>query len=156
MDSFKEVIVLFDFSFEKLFNETMLELSTDIIELNQVEQLQEGIDALGQKIISISAEKQGLGNVYSIYTIYERKAEGLQTDNVDLKVTGKFWGTFKVVRVGNGWQVQANYNSPGEDIRNNFDSKYDFTGLTDDNLEVFVYQYLLPLLTKKLRVKLGI
>ena len=56
MDSFKEVIALFDFSFEKLINETMLELSTDIIELNQVEQLQEGIDALGQKIISISAE----------------------------------------------------------------------------------------------------
>ena len=73
-----------------------------------------------------------------------------------MKVEGKFWGTFKVIKVSGGWQVQVNYNSPGEDIRDNFDSKYDFTGLTIDNLEVFVYQYLLPLLTKKLIAKLGI
>ena len=154
MESFKEIIELFDFSFEDVFNETMMELSNDIIELNQIEQLQEGVDALGQKIKTISAEEQNQGNVYGFKSIQERSAKGLQIDNVDLKITGTFWDTFKLVNVDNGWKVEANYTVHGDDIRENFDSKYDFTGLTDNNLEVFVYQYLLPLLTKKIRLRL--
>ena len=126
----------------------------DIIELNQIEQLQEGIDALGQKIVTISAEEQKAGNVYSFKSIQERGALGLQVDKVDLKITGTFWDTFKLVKVNNGWKVEANYTVNGDDIRENFESKYDFTGLTDNNLEVFVYQYLLPLLTKKIRSRL--
>ena len=154
MNNFKEVIDLFNFSFEDVFNESMKELSKDIIELNQIEQLQEGIDALGQKIVTISAEEQKAGNVYSFKSIQERGALGLQVDKVDLKITGTFWDTFKLVKVDNGWKVEANYTVNGDDIRENFDSKYDFTGLTDNNLEVFVYQYLLPILTKKIRSRL--
>lgn len=154
MKNFQEVIDLFNFSFQDVFNESMLELSKDIIGLNQIEQLQEGIDALGQKIKTISAEEQKAGNVYSFKSIQERGAAGLQIDKVDLKISGAFWKTFKVVKVGKGWEVQADYSVHGEDIRENFDSKYDFTGLTPDNLEVLVYQYLLPLLTKKIRSRL--
>jgi hypothetical protein len=156
MESFKEIVDLFNFTIEDLLDEVMLELHQDIIELNQIEQLQEGIDALDQKIISISAKEQKLGNVYSVYTIQERKALGLQTDKVDLRVTGRFWNTFKVVKVSKGWQIQANYTVNGDDIRVNFDSKYDFTGLTDSNLEVLVYQYIMPLLEKKILNRLKI
>jgi len=152
MESFKEIIDLFEkFDIVPMFNDIMKELSKEIIELNQIEQLAEGVDALDQRIRTISAEEQGGGQVYAAFTIQERRAQGLQTSNVDLKFDGVFWKTFKVVKVGNGWQVQANFNVHGEDIRNNFDSKYDFTGLTTNNLEVLVYDSIMPKLEKRIR-----
>lgn len=154
--SFLEVKKLFRFSIPKMINETMLELSNDIIELNQVEQLSEGIDALDQRIKTISAEEQGGGEVYSAFAIQERQAKGLQVDNVDLNFTGEFWKTFKVAKVSGGWMIQADFNIHGEDIHENFDSKYDFTGLTPDNLDYLVNQLILPRLEKKIKAKLGI
>ena len=152
MESIREVIKLFEsFNLKKIFDDIMKELSNEIIKLNQVEQLAEGIDALDQRIKTISAEEQRQGNVYSVFTIQERKAKGLQTDNVDLKVDGTFWKTFKVVKVSGGWQVQANFNVHGEDINDNFDSKYDFTGLTDNNLEVLVFNSIMPRLEIRIR-----
>lgn len=156
MESIQDVIDLFNFTIEGLLDEVMSELHKDIIELNQIEQLQEGIDALDQKILTIRADEQGLGNVYSVNTVNIRRAKGLQVRNVDLKDTGSFWDSFKVVKLTNGWQIQANYNIHGEDIRENFDSKYDFTGLTNNNLEVLVYQYIMPLLEKKIINRLKI
>ena len=63
--SFLDVKKLFKFSIPKLINETMLELSNEIIELNQVEQLGEVIDALDQRIKTISAEEHNNGEVFS-------------------------------------------------------------------------------------------
>ncbi len=154
--SFTDVKKLFKFSIPDMINEIMLELSTDIIELNQAEQLSEGVDALDQRIKTISAEEQGDGEVYSAFAIQERQAKGLQTDNVDLNFTGEFWKTFKVIKVSKGWKIQANFNIHGEDIRENFDSNFDFTGLTPDNLDFLVNQLLLPKLEKKIKAKLGI
>jgi hypothetical protein len=155
-NSFEEVKRIFDIDFKALVNESMFEIQKDIIELNQIEQLSEGVDALGQTIKTIKAEEQGGGNVYSTYTIAQRKAKGLQTDNVDLKFKGAFWKTFKLVKVSDGWEIQVDYSKGSDDIRDNFDSKYDFTGLTQNNMKVMVHTYLLPVLNRRLRQKLGL
>jgi len=152
MESFAEVINLFEtFDLQLMFNSVMKELSNEIIELNQIEQLAEGIDAKETRIITKVAEFQRNGTPYSNMAVIERKAKGLQVDNVDLNFTGTFWKTFKVVKVGNGWEIQANFNLHGEDIRRNFDSSYDFTGLTQNNLEVLVYDSIIPKLTILIR-----
>lgn len=156
LKSFKEVKKLFDFSIPDMINDIMLELSDEIIELNQVEQLSEGIDALDQRIKTISAEEQGAGEVYSAFAIQERQAEGLQTENVDLNFSGVFWKTFKFKKVSGGWEIQVDYNVHGEDIRDNFDSKYDFDGLTPDNTEFLVRQYVIPRLNKRIKARLKI
>lgn len=116
-------------------------IQQEIIEYNQ-SQLSAGVDSRDEKIITISAEEQGLGNVYALDTIASRAEQGLQTRNVDLKVTGQFWSTFRVRVTRDSFEVIADFNSPGEDIRNNFDNDYDFLGLTPDNLESFVWQVL--------------
>lgn len=156
VESFNDYKKLFDFSIPDMINDIMLGLNKDIIELNQVEQLSEGVDALDQKIKTISAEEQGGGEVYAVFTIQERQAKGLQTNNVDLNFTGSFWRTFKVVKIRNGWNVEANFNIHGKDIRENFDSKFDFTGLTPDNLDYLVNQLVFPELEKRIKAKLGI
>ena len=154
--SFLDIKKLFDFSIPDMINEIMLELNDEIIELNQVEQLSEGIDAKEQKIKSISATEQNAGNVYSFMAINERSAKGLQTNNVDLNFTGSFWKTFKVIKVQNGWMIEADFNIHGEDIKENFDSKFDFTGLTPTNLDYLVNQLVLQRLEKKIKAHLGI
>ena len=156
MESFLKIKKLFEFSIPDMINDIMLSLNDDIIELNQVEQLSEGVDAKDQRIKTISASEQGAGNVYSFMAINERRAKGLQTDNVDLNFTGSFWKTFKVVKVNNGWNVEADFNIHGEDIRENFDSSYDFTGLTDENFDYLVNQLIFPELEKRIRKQLSI
>lgn len=151
-----ENALLFDFDdvLDRVMNKPSVR--KEIIELNQSEQLSEGIDAKDQKIRTISASEQGLGNVYSTFTIRERKKSGLQTNNVDLRDSGQFWTTFKVVKVSEGWEVIADYNIHGEDIEENFDRKFDFLGLTNDNLEFFVFDTLLPELEREIRKELKI
>lgn len=156
MNSFLDYKKLFDFSVPDMINEIMLSLSDEIIELNQVEQLSEGIDAKGQKIKTISAKEQGQGEVYSVWTIAERQAEGLQTDNVDLNFSGTFWKTFKVRKVRNGWEVEMDYTVHGDDIRDNFESKYDFSGLTNENLEYLVDTWVFPELIKRILKRVGL
>lgn len=125
------------------------EIQREIIEYNQ-SQLSEGIDSRGEKIITKTAEFQRKGNVYAINTIAIRAEEGLQTINVDLNFSGQFWSTFKVVVNKDSFEVVADYNSPGEDIRRNFDNDYEFLGVTQDNLESFVWLVLYRELEKDL------
>jgi len=153
MESFADYKKLFDFSLTDMINDIMLNLSSSIIEINQVDQLDFGIDAKGQVIKTLKSKSP---NVYADYTIGKRGARGLQTDKVNLKVSGTFWKTFKVVKVKGGWNVDANFNIHGEDIRANFDSKFDFTGLTPENLEDFVLSEVLPELGKRIKNKLKI
>lgn len=153
MESFAEYKKFFDFSIQDILNDIMLDLSSSIIEINQVDQLDFGIDAKGQVIKTLKAQGS---NVYANYTIAKRRDKNLQTDNVDLKNTGSFWNTFKVVKISGGWNVDANFNIHGEDIRANFNSDYDFTGLTPENLEDFVLSEVLPELEKRIKIKLKI
>jgi len=157
MESFKEVVDLFKkFNIERMFDKIMRQLSDEIIQLNQIEQLSEGIDANDTRIITKTAEFQRTGKPYSFQAINERRARGLQVDNVDLNFTGKFWKTFRVKKVKDGWSVEAKFNLYGEDIRANFDSSYDFTGLTQNNTEVLVYNSVMPMLEKEIKLYFGI
>lgn len=155
IDTIQDLEKALTFDIDSMIEEIMLmpKIQKEIIELNQLEQLAEGEDALGQKIKTISATEQGAGNVYGNRSIAERSSQGLQTDNVDLKITGTFWNTFKMIKVQNGWAVVPDYNVHGDDIRDNFESKFDFAGLTPDNLEFFVFNTLLPELNKKIKTR---
>ena len=156
MESFTEIKKLFTFSIPDMINDIMMSLSKDIIELNQVEQLSEGVDAKNVRIITKAGEFQRTGYPYAYQTINERRAKGLQVDKVDLNFTGSFWKTFKVIKVSGGWNIEADFNIHGEDIRSNFDSSYDFTGLTDDNFDYLVNQLVFPELEKRIRKQLSI
>lgn len=123
-------------------------LSDEIIERNQNDQLSFGIDALGQVIETLASQGS---DVYANFTIKDRKSRGLQTNNVDLKVTGRFWKTFKVKKVSGGWEVVANFDLYDTDIRANFNTKYDFLGLTPFSLEDLVMNEVLPELNKRIR-----
>lgn len=154
MESIKEVIKLFrTLNIDNMLSDIMDKLDDDIINRNQADQLSFGIDALGQTIETLAS---GSGNVYAKYTIGERKAKGLQTSNVDLKVSGKFWKTFKVKKVTTGWEVTANFNLYDKDIRANFSTKYDFLGLTPFELEDLVFDKVFPELKKRIRKHLKI
>ena len=58
------------FDFDTVLDRAMEnpKVQAEIIELNQDEQLSEGIDAKDQRIRTISAKEQNDGNVYSHYT----------------------------------------------------------------------------------------
>ena len=156
MESFADYKKLFDFSIPDMINDIMLGLNDEIIELNQVEQLSEGVDALDQRIKTISATEQGEGNVYGFQSINERSAKGLQVDNVDLKITGTLWSTWFVKKVKGGWLVDADWGVNGEDVRDHFEARFEFAGLTPDNLDYLVNQLVFPKLEKRIKQQLGI
>jgi hypothetical protein len=156
VEKFSDYKKVFDVDISQLIYQILLmpDVQQDIIEFNQ-SQLTDGVDSNEERIITISAEEQNQGEVYSIFTIAERKANNLQTDNVDLNFTGQFWSTFTVKVTKTTFEVIANFNSPGEDIRDNFDDKFDFLGLTNDSLENFtwlvIYEKLKILLPLELK-----
>ncbi len=153
--SIKKYLKVFDIDINQEIYKILLkpEIQQEIIDYNH-EQLSQGVDSQEQKIITISAEEQGAGNVYAFKTISERAGAGLQTNNVDLNFSGQFWSTFAVKVTKDSFEIIANFNSPGEDIRRNFDSKYEFLGLIDDNLESFVWLVLYRELEKVLPQRL--
>jgi hypothetical protein len=156
VEKFSDYKKVFDVDISQLIYQILLmpDVQQDIIEFNQ-SQLTDGVDSNEERIITISAEEQNQGEVYSIFTIAERKANNKQTDNVDLNFTGQFWSTFTVKVTKTTFEVIANFNSPGEDIRDNFDDKFDFLGLTNDSLENFtwlvIYEKLKILLPLELK-----
>ena len=124
-----------------------------IIKYNQ-EQLQNGIDAKGQVIETIASQEQNSGYPYAMYTVKERGEQGLQVQNVDLKVEGIFWNSMEVKVSDNKTEVIADFNKGANDIRDNFEKRFDFLGLTDENLKGFGQWVLSDLLREKLRAKL--
>lgn len=155
-DSFADYKIVFTVDISKLIYQILLkkDIQQEIIEYNQ-SQLQEGEDANQKKIITIAADEQSLGNVYSLYTIALRNESGLQTNVVDLKDTGAFYRSFKVKISRDSFEIIANYSKPDGDIRDNFDSNYEFLGLTQDNLESFVWLVLYRELEKELPILLS-
>jgi len=154
-----ELIKLLSFDFNELIIETLNEpeIKAEIIRLNQEEQLSKGIDSLGQKIETISSLEQNTGLPYARFTIRQRSLSGLQVENVDLKVTGEFWNTFEVKVTNEETEVLADFNKPDGDIRENFDNRFDFLGLTEKNLESLItWSSFLDILQKKLFSRLGL
>jgi hypothetical protein len=111
------------------------EVKKTIIDLNQKEQLQEGIDAKGQIIETISSKEQNSGYPYARMTVGIRGGAGLQVNKVDMKFTGSFYNTFEVEVRQNEFEVLADIQKGSRSIMDNFESKYDFFGLTKNSLE---------------------
>jgi hypothetical protein len=137
---FSDYKKVFDVDITKLIYQILLrpEIQQEIIEYNQ-SQLTDGIDSNNEKIITIRANEQNQGEVYSLFTIQERKSQGLQTINVDLKDTGVFWDSFFIKVTKDSFEILGDFSKPDGDIRDNFDSSYDFLGLTDANLDFFAW-----------------
>lgn len=143
VNNFSDYKKVFDIDINQLLFQILSKpnIQQEIIEYNH-EQLTQGVDSNEEKIITISAEEQAQGEVYSLFTIRERRSQGLQTRVVDLKDTGSFYNTFAVKVSKNSFEIIANYNKPDGSILDNFNDSYEFTGLTDNSLENFVWDVL--------------
>jgi len=158
MDKFTDYINLLKVDYNKIVKETLQDesIKKDMIEFNQKEQLQEGIDSNDKVIETIASKEQNSGYPYSKFTVSKRGAKGLQVNRVDLKDTGAFYDTFEVEVRNDESEIKANFNVHGDDIRDNFDSSYDFLGLTKNSLQNFVEWSFLNLFRQSLRQKLGL
>jgi hypothetical protein len=158
IEKFSDYKQLLKLDYNKLVNETLQDenIQKDMIEFNQKEQLQEGIDAQGKVIETIASKEQNSGYPYSRDTVAKRGSKGLQVNKVDLKDTGAFYGTFEVEVRNDESEIKANYNVHGDDIRDNFSNDYDFLGLIKNSLQNFVEWSFLGLFGRILRRKLGV
>lgn len=147
---------VFDIDINSLIYNILLDpkIQQEIIEYNQ-SQLKDGKDSNDQKIITIAADEQGLGNVYSLFTISARSASGLQTRYVDLNDTGAFYNSFFIKVTKNNFEILADFNKSDGNIMDNFNSDYDFLGLTEDNLSNFIWDVLYSELSKDLKRQLS-
>ncbi|RLD80505.1 MAG: hypothetical protein DRJ10_07320 [Bacteroidetes bacterium] len=148
-ETFAEIKKIFDFDIYKLMDKAVKGQTDKIIAFNQG-QLQDGMDALGQTITTIG------GSPYRPKTVRMRKAKHLQTNKVDLKFTGEFYKTFRVVILQNGYEVTANFEKPDGSILDNFSSSYDFLGLDQASLTEWVDEELFPILAQLIRKKIGL
>jgi len=153
-NSFKEVAQLFDFDLYDMLDEIFKrsQVQKTMIEFNQ-DQLQTGMDALGQTINTIG------GNPYRVFTIRIKRKEGkpmAPADKVTLYDTGDFYKTFAVRILNNGYEIIANFIKSDGDIRDNLPSEFDVLGLDDESATELVMEYVYPLLYQMIRKKLGI
>lgn len=131
------------------------EVQKALIRYNQ-EQLQQGIDAKEQRIITISAEEQNENLVYSLFTYGQKVKKGQDAQHVTLEDTGAFYDSMSVKASENETEITANFEKPDGNILDNFDKKFDFLGLTNESLESFATWVLQDYLEQELRKELGI
>ena len=141
----------FTVDISEILKQSIQETKQDIIDYNQKEQLSEGLDALEQRIETISSTEQNTGYPYGRMSVSLRGESGLQVDNVDLRITGAFWKSFEVKVTKQTTEVLADFRIHGSDIRDNFDTRFDFLGLTKNSLENYAWSSLFPVFSKKLR-----
>lgn len=111
------------------------EVQKELIEYTQ-SQLQEGIDSEGKRIRTIAAEEQGNGQVYSRYTISKKAEKGQDFQHVTLYDTGDFYNSMKIEATENETKFLADFRN----IMDNFnEGEYEFLGVTNDNLDSFIW-----------------
>jgi hypothetical protein len=102
-----------------------------IIHLNTVIQLgEEGIDGEGNKLRS-----------YSSWTVLIRHEMGLQTDHVDFKVTGEYWGSWKVNVVGDNIEITVD-SARFDELVNELNFSGEHVGLTEENISILANRML--------------
>ena len=131
------------------------EVQNELIRYNQ-EQLQQGIDALGKIIKTIEAEDQNENLVYSLFTYGQKVKKGQDAQHVTLEDTGAFYDSMSVKSSENETEIIANFEKPDGNIMDNFDSSFDFLGLTPESLESFTTWVLLDYLYSELKKELEI
>lgn len=131
--------------FENKINEYIrLEIIEDepyICNMNTDKQLfREGITRDGVKIDSYAP--------YTLTTKRIKSAKGQPTDRVTLRDTGDFYSAFFIMADDKGfkiesedWKVDKLVDKYGEEI----------LGLTDDNLNELIWEYIYPMLIEKAR-----
>lgn len=152
MDKFTDYKKYFELDIQSMITDILNtnESKRMLINYNQESQLSKGIDAKGQRIETIASQEQNSGFPYSRYTVKLRGESGLQVQNVDLKDSGEFWKSFDVKVTNENTEIIADLNKPDGNIMDNFESRFDFLGLTDENLEGFTWHYLFDILAEKL------
>lgn len=113
------------------------ETKKTIIELNQEQLSVLGVDFEGKPLKTYKANG---GNVYSNYTIKDRKLRGKQYDHVDLFDKGDFYKTFSTITDKAFTEVKGNTKKGDEDISFNLDISKIF-GLTKESKSELI-QYL--------------
>lgn len=158
VNKFSDYSRVFDVKMNDLINTVMKikDVQDSLIEINQNEQLQKGIDSKGQRIETLIATKQNNGTPYARYTVKKRTEKGLQVKNVDLKDTGDTYESFDVKVNNDSSEIIANFEKLDGNIMENFDTKYEFLGLTKQNLEGFTTWVFLDYLNLELRKQLGL
>lgn len=150
--SFLEYIPIFQVDFNKIVSDTLKNkgIQQQIIDLNQSQLFDEGLDAKGQFIHTIG------GDPYTEYTKQRKQEKGQATDHVTLYDEGTFYNSMNVKEVSNGVEIDADFNKGGSDIRDNFDSRFEFLGLIDDSWQKLKEWLLLDVFGQQLRKRLGL
>jgi len=125
------------------------QVQSTMIEFNQ-DQLKAGYDSTGQ-FINTSG-----GSPYRLYTVKIKQTKGQPVNKVTLYDTGEFYKTFKVKIVKDGYLITANFEKEDGSILDNFSNNFDFMGLDNEGIQELTEQFILPILTKLLRKKLGL
>lgn len=115
-----------------------------IVDMNVEEQLyKRGVDSLNESIMGYRP--------YTQFTIRIKEQKGQPTDRVTLRDTGDFESSFYVVADNMQFDITASDEKTGELIR-----KYgrEIFGLTEENIQRLIEEYLLPGLVAKIRDEL--
>ncbi len=150
INSFEDLKDLFTFDPIELLDEVFKqsEVQQTMIEFNQ-DQLQDGTDALGQKIITIG------GSPYRPFTVTIKKAKGQPTNKVTLKDTGEFYKTFKVKINRDSYEITANFEKEDGSILDNFTSNFDFLGLDNESITELANEIIFPRLGQLISKSFG-
>jgi len=118
-----------------------------VIQLNQNQLYQKGIDAKGKVIKTYFAHSP---NVYSNQTINIKREKGQKSNIVTLKDTGEFYRSFKSTADEEGINIEAEFNKQNGNIANNVDIT-NILGLTDYNIDRISKDMVIPIIQLELR-----
>jgi hypothetical protein len=111
-------------------DEIFIEAVNDEVK-NLIKQLNT-VDQLGE--FGIDSEGDSLGE-YAPFTVERRSELGLQVDHIDFKITGDYWGSWRVEVKGDVIEIFVNkerYDELVDDL--SFSDTH--VGLTDDNIAI--------------------
>lgn len=106
---------------------------------------------------TLKTDKSGSGNPYSDFTMDIYDWMGLQTNHVDLKVSGDFHASFRFVLNLFGWEITADFQKEDGHIAKNFTNMYssqedfesDVLSLTAQEIDSLIKNQVTPLYLKE-------
>jgi hypothetical protein len=136
----------FESSAQALLLDRLIQLESEVIDLNAEEQLFErGINAEGEEIIRYAP--------YSEVTIEIKRAQGQPVDRVTLRDTGDFHSEFFLTRLADGVLIDS-ADEKTTDLQRQYGQS--ILGLTDENIQYLILTELLPFLILRLRALIDV